>query len=58
MQIYNVYRLKKFTDPENSMFKNDINIKEHTVEKDSDMEEQQFANKKVPSAKSKANKLI
>ena len=51
-------RLKKFTDPESSKFKNDINIKEHKVEKDSDMEEQQIANRKVPSDKSKANELI
>ena len=54
-QIYNVCRLKKFTDPENSKLKNYSNIKEHTVEKDYDMEEQQFANKKVPSVNNKAN---
>jgi hypothetical protein len=57
-QIYNVCRLKKFTDPENSKFKNDKNIKEHTVEADDDMEERQIANKEVQSDKSRANELI
>ena len=31
-QIYNVCRLKKFTDPDYSKFKNEESIKKHTVE--------------------------
>ena len=58
VQIYNVCRLKRFTDPENSKFKNDRNIRKHTVEDKSDTEKQQIAKNEVQSDKHKANELI
>ena len=59
-QIYNVCRLKKFTDPENSKFKNEKSIKKHTVdEKDSnDMMNPQNKESEVQSGRNKANELI
>ena len=53
-------RLKKFTDPENTKFKNDQNIREHTVEDNNDMEKPQMAKDEVQKDRHrhKANELI
>ena len=56
-QIYNACRLKKFTDPENSKFKNDSYIKKHTVESGTKLDYTQIADKEAPSNR-KTNELI
>ena len=58
LQIYNVCRLKSSQILKTLKFHDDKSIKEHTVENESDMEETQIADKKVPNSKNKANKLI
>ena len=59
-QIYNVCRLKKFTDPESSKFKNEKSIKEHTVDENdtNDTENLQLKKSEVQIGKNRANELI
>ena len=57
LQIYNMRRLKKIIDPENSKFKNDKSIKEHSLEKENDPLSENFENEKINQCK-KANQLI
>ena len=57
-QIYNVCRLKKFTNPENSKFYCDKNIKKHMVESDGDIESKQNTKGEVINRSKKANELI
>ena len=57
-QIYNVCRLKKFTNWENSEFHCDKSIKKHMVESDGDIENKQIAKGEVINKSKKANKLI
>ena len=59
-QIYNVCRLKKFINPENSKFKNENCINKHTVEhSDTDTENSsENANSEVQIKHKKANELI
>ena len=55
-QIYNVCRLKKFTDPEYSKFKNEESIKKHTVETSDKSDTQNSQDEsEVQIKKSKAN---
>ena len=57
-QIYNVCRLKKFTNPESSKFHCDKSIKKHTVESDGEIESKQIAKGEVTNKSKKANELI
>ena len=58
-QIYNVCRLKKFTDPDYSKFKDGESIKQHTVETSDKSDTQNAQNEsEVQIKKSKANELI
>ena len=54
-QIYNVCRLKKFTDPEISKFRNEENMRKHTVCGDKE-NQNKVSDSKVKD--SKANELF
>ena len=56
-QIYNVCRLKKFTNPENSKFKNEESIRKHTVD-NSDANDTEKPQSDVKNGKHTANELI
>ena len=59
-QIYNVCRLKKFIDPQNSKFKNEECIKKHSVDHNDtgNNSENAKSDSEVPIKKHTANELI
>ena len=56
-QIYNICRLKKFANPENSKFKNEESIRKHTVV-NSDENDTEKPQSEVKHNKHTANELI
>ena len=58
-QIYNVCRLKKFTDPDYSKFKNEESIKKHTVETNDNSDTHNSQNEsEVQIKKQNANQVM